>query len=207
MMSCSRLLRGLGAALSGFVVMLAAETTHAQSLTPKVEDPEVAIVVYSSYACRYCATWAQQLRDLVRQYPDRLAVIVRPFPLDAARESWAIAAARALAEQGRFAELHESLFAQQSGQVSMAEWRRRAAKAGVDLVAFDTAVERHVAMAAEAVLEARAHGVRVTPTTFVDGFRFDGLPSLDAVTAVIAARLESPDPAKPSVAGPAGAKP
>lgn len=207
MSSRSLLRRTFRVALIAFLMPYAVGQARAQSLTPAVQAPEVAIVVYSSYACPYCATWSRQLRDLVRQYPDRLSVVVRPFPLDAARESWAIAAARALAEQGRFADLHESLFAQQSGQVSMADWRRRAAKAGVDLVVFDMAVERHLAMAAEAVLEARAHGVRVTPTTFVDGFRFDGLPSLDAVTAVIAARLESPDPAKPSVAGPAGAKP
>lgn len=165
--------------------------TPAQSLTPGADTASVHVVVYSSYACPYCATWAASIESLITKHKGRVSVQVRPFALDASRERWAIAAAEALAAQGHFPELHGSLFARVSGNLDSDAWRAVAASSGVDLARLDRDIDVLMDNPIDTGELARAHGVRVTPTTFVDGIRFDGLPSLDSLDTVIRARLET----------------
>jgi len=173
------------------LLLLIPVVTPAQSLTPDADTAGVHVVVYSSYACPYCATWAASIESLIVKHEGRVSVQVRPFPLDATRERWAIAAAEALAAQGHFPRLHGSLFARVSGKLDADAWRSVAASSGVDLARFDRDIDVLMANPIDTGELARAHGVRVTPTTFVDGIRFDGLPSLESLDTVIRARLET----------------
>lgn len=162
----------------------------AQSLTPEREATDVHIVVYSSYACPYCASWARDLETLMAAHPGRVSVQVQPFPIDPEREHWAIAAAEALAAQGALRALHESLFARVAGTLDAPSWRSGARAAGVDLARFDRDLERALAREGDVAALARAHGVRVAPTTFVDGIRLEGRHSLETVDTMVRARLE-----------------
>ena len=172
-----------------FAALCSAPGAGAQSLTPDRASADVHIVVYSSYACSYCATWAEALESLMKTHEGNLSVQVQPFPLDAQRERWSIAAAQALAAQGQLRALHRSLFDRLAGRIDPETWRTRAQDAGIDLKRLDEDIETALAASMETGELARAHGVRVTPTIFVDGLRFEGLPSIESIDTVIRARL------------------
>ncbi len=179
--------------------LLLSWAASAQSLTPDAAKAEVHVVVYSSYACPYCAAWSKSLESLITAHDGRVSVQMRHFALDATRERWAIAAAEALANQGLFRELHGSLFEKVAGKVDTNAWRKSAALKGVDLERLDRDIAEQMARSIDTGELARAHGVQVTPTTFVDGIRFDGLPSLESIDTVIRGRLERVETASQSI--------
>ncbi|AVP96152.1 hypothetical protein C7S18_02615 [Ahniella affigens] len=173
---------------------LVASIGRAQSLTPDVQSPEVAVVVFSSYACPYCAAWAKDLDQIVQQHPGRVALMVVPYPLDPDREARIIAFADEAARQGAFRYVHPMLFELASGRLSEAAFRTRAEMVGVDLRDFDPARADATESRNAATVQAKAMGVRVAPTTFVNGMRFEGLPSRAAFETVVQSALMQQEP-------------
>jgi protein-disulfide isomerase len=80
-------------------------------------DAPVAIVEYSDYQCPYCQRFhAEVLPQLKRRYIDtgKVRYFFRDLPLSIHRESMSAAvAARCAADQGKFWEMNEALFANQ----------------------------------------------------------------------------------------------
>ncbi len=108
--------------------------------------PEAPIlIVYADFECPFCAALDLRLRRLAVQ------VIFRHFPVRSAHpRAWpAACAAEAAALQGRFWEMHDSLYADQ-GRLEDPHLWARAASLGIDVDRFDSdrrgqAVEDRVA--------------------------------------------------------------
>lgn len=122
-----------------------------------------AIVVYADYECPHCAARVQQLAATGDGW------VFRHFPVRSTHpRAWAAAcAAEAAALQGRFAEMHDALFADQ-GRLEDPHLWARAARLGLDLERFDAdrrseAVVARVRRDFESGVRA---GVVTTPTTF-----------------------------------------
>jgi protein-disulfide isomerase len=133
-----------------------------------VRGPEDAPVVieYADFECPFCATLSIRLaaRLLRRAF--------RHFPVRSSHpRAWASAcAAEAAAAQGRFWEMHDSLFADQARLEDPHLWDRARAL-GLDLERFDAdrrseAVIARVKRDFESGIRA---GVATTPTLFVPG--------------------------------------
>ena len=85
-------------------------------------DRKVNLVVFSSFECPGCREFVSVIHQLISQYPDKLTVIFKPFPLDSACNplllgemdsiacvaAWAAYAAHL---QGKFWPYHDALFA------------------------------------------------------------------------------------------------
>ncbi|GGO82625.1 Na+/H+ antiporter NhaA [Nonomuraea cavernae] len=138
---------------------------------------KVTIVEYGDFECPYCGRLHPVLRQLLDERRD-VRHVFRHFPLRAIhpRAFPAALVAEAAAEQGRFWEMHDVLFANQRA-LTDADLARYAADLGVDPWP-DPA--RQTARIAADEQSGHASGVRGTPTLFVNGVRYQG--KLDRVS-------------------------
>jgi protein-disulfide isomerase len=142
------------------------------------------VIEYGDYECPYCA----RADGLLAALP--IVRVFRHFPVPSKHpRARALAlAAEAAALQGRFWEMHDSLFADQ-GHLDDPHLWRRARELGLDLERFES--DRRSAAAEDRVTRDFRSGVRAgvmsTPTLFVEGEAFPGVPSRDLV-----ARLSRP---------------
>lgn len=72
----------------------------------------ITLVEFSDYACGYCRQSLGDVNALIAANPD-LKVVIREFPILSAASADAARMALAAAEQGRFAQFHEAMFAQE----------------------------------------------------------------------------------------------
>lgn len=140
-------------------------------------DAEVTIVEFADFQCTYCRRAAPELRRLREQYPDRLAVVFRHYPLEG--NFHAIPAARAAecaAAAGRFVEYHDQLWAQ-ADSIGKKDWVAIAVDAGVDsLEGFQACVQSSLPVAAidRDTVAGNQLGVPGTPTFLINDKRVAG---------------------------------
>jgi len=124
------------------------------------------IVVYADYECPYCAALEQRL------VADEATWVFRHFPVRSKHpRAWAAAcAAEAAALQGRFAEMHASLYADQARLEDPHLWAR-ASELGLDVARFDAdrRSERVLARVRRDFESGVRAGVVTTPTLFEHG--------------------------------------
>lgn len=142
----------------------------------------VRVVEFSDFQCPFCAREYRVLATIRREYPSKVALVYRHFPLERIHPlaRAAAIAAECAGEQGRFQEFHDRLFIDQRAMGPNA-WITFAAKAGVpdslsfkECMASDRPLQRiHADQAA-----GRTIGVNATPTVIVNGRMLSGTPSL-----------------------------
>jgi protein-disulfide isomerase len=141
------------------------------------------VVEYGDYECPYCAKADQLLSGLPLRRVFRHFPVVSKHP----RARVLAQAVEAAALQGRFWEMHDSLYADQ-GHLDDPHLWARAEALGLDVDRFDA--DRRSATVAERVERDFRSGIRCgvmrTPTLFVDGEAFPGVPD-----AALLARLGS----------------
>lgn len=121
------------------------------------------VIVYADFECPFCAAVHQRLAVLAVQ------LVFRHFPVRSSHpRAWAAAcAAEAAGRQGRFWEMHDSLFADQARLEDPHLWDR-AQRLGLDLERFDA--DRRRDEVRERVARDFRSGVRggvvTTPTLF-----------------------------------------
>ena len=76
-------------------------------------DAPVQLVVFSDFQCRFCADLAAVLKRIQAEFPEKVLVAYRYFPIESHdRAMPAAIAAECAAEQGKFWEYHDRLFAE-----------------------------------------------------------------------------------------------
>jgi protein-disulfide isomerase len=149
-------------------------------LPPLAEDdhvrgaPDAPLVIeYADFECHFCAV------ANVRLAPLPVRRVFRHFPVRSKHpRAWACACAtEAAARQGRFWELHDSLYADQ-GRLEDPHLWQRARDLGLDLDRFQA--DRHSAETAARVRRDFDSGIRAgvvtTPTLFVKNKAHAGIP-------------------------------
>ncbi|GAA4722713.1 Na+/H+ antiporter NhaA [Isoptericola chiayiensis] len=161
-------------------------------------DPEAphTIVEYLDFECPFCMRATGMWRELQAELDGRVRYVVRHLPLDDVHPHARLAAvaAEAAARQGRFWEMHDVLFENQTA-LEAEDLRAYAASLGLDAEQFeadlaDDALHARVADHAES---ARASGAQGTPTFFLDGVRHQGPHDAATLIAAIEA-LEAAEP-------------
>lgn len=138
---------------------------------------KTVLVVFSDFQCPYCGRFSRDvLPEVERRYvaSGKMALVFRHFPLEIHSQAMAAAtAAECAGQQGRFWDLHDSLF-------RISEWTDStveitAGELGLEPVAFRRCVAENTGGPAieSAMAQARVLGVRSTPTFFV-GNRLEG---------------------------------
>jgi protein-disulfide isomerase len=139
-------------------------------------DAHVLVVEFADYECSYCQRIHPDLKKLQAEFPGKVAVAFKDFPLPMhSHAKKAAEAARCAGAQGRFWEYHDVLFENQPAL----DVRHLIAYADE----LDLDVERFADELTRDVHSRRVHedfrggilsGVNGTPTFFVNGVRYDG---------------------------------
>lgn len=139
-------------------------------------DAQVTLVEYGSYACPYCRAANEQIAAVRDGFGERLRYVFRHRPLtnnDLARRSAELVER---AGRDRFWNAHVQLMTR-SGTLTEDDLRAVAEDLGLsgDHAKVDPkAVERAKARVIADEKSAKASGVKLTPTFFINGRRYDG---------------------------------
>ena len=140
-------------------------------------EAPVTLVEYGDFECPHCGRAYPIVKSIQRELGTELRFVFRNFPLSEAHPhaEHAAEAAEGAAAQGRFWEMHDTLFEHQA-ELEDADLVRYAADIGIDAARL-----RHELMASTYARKVRDHfrsgvrsGVNGTPTFFINGQRFDG---------------------------------
>lgn len=152
----------------------------------------VTIVEFTDYECPFCRQHSRQtLPTLLERYGDRVRYVVMNYPLAVLHEH-AVAAAEATecaADQGRFWEFHDQLFAADS--LTRRSVQQIAKRLSLDSRAFTACVETRAraGLVLGHMALADSLGVTGTPSFFINGRMVDGAQPFPVFQAVIDSAL------------------
>ncbi len=155
-------------------------------------DAPVTIVEFSDFECPHCARVGPTLKQIAEEYGDKVRLVFRNFPLpnvhNAAQD--ASEAALCAADQGKFWEMHDAIFADQ-GNLSVPRLKEIAGSLGLDQPRFDKCLDSHMhadKVAADVRDGARA-GVTGTPAFFINGRPLSGAVPFETIAETVEEEL------------------
>ena len=148
----------------------------------------VTLVEYGDYECPYCRAAVPIVEELQQVLGDQLRFVFRHFPVLALHPhaQRAAEAAEAAGAQGRYFEMHTTLFEHQDA-LDDDQLVRYAADLGLDTALFrrDLETHAHAARVREDIESGVESGVRGTPTFYIGQVRHDGLLGVRQLLAAI----------------------
>jgi protein-disulfide isomerase len=140
------------------------------------------VVLFSDFQCPFCGRVEPSITELEKNYPGKVRVFWKNFPLSFHNNAKPAAeAAMAANEQGKFWEMHDKLFANQQN-LDAASLEKYAKEIGLDMAKFKAATESHkfAAQIEADVKQGGSVGVQGTPASFVNGHFINGAQPFDA---------------------------
>ena len=131
----------------------------------------VEIVEFSDFQCPFCQRLNGTLEQLKTDYGDDVRLVFKDYPLPNHAQAFKAAEAGNCAhEQGKFWELHDVMFSNQS-ELEVADLKRHAGELGLDQASFDTCLDsgRFAAAVSGDLRLGQGVGVSSTPTVFING--------------------------------------
>jgi len=148
----------------------------------------VTLVEYGDYECPHCGRAYPIVKELQERMGDRLRFVFRNFPLTEAHPHAAKAAesAEAAGEQGKFWEMHDTLFEHQNA-LDLPHLIAYAERIGADSSKLASSLRAHTyePRVREDFMSGVRSGVNGTPTFFINGNRFDGSWDFVGLTAAL----------------------
>lgn len=135
-------------------------------------DAALTVVEYGDFECPNCKQAAPAVKLLLTRFAGRVRFVYRHFPLEGVHPHalHAALAAEAAAGQGKFWEMHDLLFENQS-HLKLPQLRRYAEHLELDMARYDAemAGELYLQRVREHIESGERSGVRGTPAFFVNG--------------------------------------
>jgi len=148
----------------------------------------VTLVEYGDYECPYCGEAYPIVKEIQRRLSDRLRFVFRNFPLTQSHPhaQHAAEAAAAAAAQGKFWEMHDSLFEHQQA-LDDAHLVHYAVVLQLDQEKFEREMTEHIyaPRVREDFLSGVRSGVNGTPTFYINEVRHDDSYALEMLLAAI----------------------
>ena len=144
----------------------------------------IQMLEYGDYECPYCGAAHRVVKALEEELGDRLCFAFRNFPLTNAHPhaQQAAEAAEAAGAQGKFWEMHDMIYENQEA-LEPEDLAQYAATLGLDVPRLVKELQTGVYV--PRVREDFQAGVRAdvngTPTFFINGERFEGVPDFDSL--------------------------
>lgn len=149
----------------------------------------VTIVAFTDYQCPSCAAMHPTLERLVTEYPGKVRLVTRDFPLSQHSEALKAAeAAEAAREQGKYWEYIHILLRNQSA-LTVDKLKGYATELSLDRTRFDSALDsgRFSESVQRDVEDGMKLGINGTPTIFINGRRVSAKSYEDLKASVDAA--------------------
>jgi protein-disulfide isomerase len=155
----------------------------------------VTLLEYGDYECPHCGRAYPIVEELRHKLGAGLRFVFRNFPLTQSHEhaEMAAEAAESAAEQGRFWEMHHSLFTHQNA-LEKSHLVEYASQMGLDLGQFAHSLSTRAFQGRirEDFMSGVRSGVNGTPTFFINGVRHDGPFDLSSLFVAIQEAAELP---------------
>jgi protein-disulfide isomerase len=170
------------------------ESAHVKLLIKEPESPKLAvstdgyptwgnpkapvtIVEFSDFQCPFCSRAVPVIERIKKEYgPDKVKIVFRDMPLPSHnRANPAAMAGHCANEQGKFWEMHNTLFENQT-KLEDADLKSYAKKVGVDEKKFAECYDgkKHQATIDKSRREAEALGIQATPSFVINGALLQG---------------------------------
>jgi protein-disulfide isomerase len=157
---------------------------------PSLGSPSapVTLVEFSDFQCPFCQRVAPTLKQVKEKYGDKVRVVWKDFPLTQIHPQAFKAgeAAHCAADQGKFWEYHDRLFANQQA-LQPADLKKHAADLGLDATAFNSCLDssKYGERVRDGVAEGSRLGVNSTPTIYINGRVLSGAQPYETFVSVI----------------------
>ena len=168
---------------------------HGPSRGP--EDAPVTIVVFQDLMCPYCSKVLGTIDQVMEEYPGKVRIVVKQFPV---HKQAVLAAEASLAAdaQGKFWELHDMMIANQE-DLTRDAIVGYAKQAGLDDKKIAAALDNHtykddLKKEVDAAVEV---GVKATPEFLINGKDFTGARPIEDFRVNIEAALADLQPSQP----------
>lgn len=152
-------------------------------------DAPVTIVLFSDFMCSFCEKVVATVDELFDEYPGKVRLVMKQFPV---HEEAKLAAEAALAaqDQGKFWELHDMMMTNQQN-LSRDALIAYAGQVGIDVPSFTTALDRHTYRDAVATDQQAGKDIDVkgTPTFLINGQMIRGAFPIEVFRAEIEREL------------------
>ncbi|MFA6322611.1 MAG: thioredoxin domain-containing protein [Candidatus Buchananbacteria bacterium] len=178
--------------------------TTATSTTPKIflanaDDPrtgqsqaKVVIVEFADFTCSACREAYPVIKQLIRDYGDKVLFVYRDFPAVADRPLSLVeaVAGNCAQEQGKFWEMHDLLF-ETVDDLTEEQIKTYAIKLGLNSVQFGSCLtsEKYLPAIEKDLTEGYQAGVRATPTFFINGQKVAGALPFSVFEKIITTEL------------------
>jgi len=159
------------------------------------DSAPVEITEYSDFECPWCAAFAAVQMPEVREQliaTGKVRWRYREFPLTVHKYSrLAALAGECAGEQGKFWEMHDLVFGEHQWADANTDptgvFHGFAQQLGLDLTKYDACVstQKYAGRIETSYEEGEARGVQGTPTFFVDGRKYQGRATSDAMKALV----------------------
>jgi predicted DsbA family dithiol-disulfide isomerase len=154
-------------------------------------DAPVTIVAFSDYECPYCQKADPAVKEVLQAYKGKVRLVYKEFPLpNHPNAQKASEAALCAHEQGKYWEMHDKLFANQTA-LEVEALKGYARDLALDTARFDLCLDSDAKRAdVRAGLKAgEAAGVTGTPAFFVNGRLISGAVPFERFKELIDAEL------------------
>jgi len=176
-----------------------APSMPAAIVTLRPDDPvrgsasaPVTIALFSDFQCPFCSRVEPTLRQIEQEYRGKVKIAWKHQPLVQIHPHAipAALAAEAAREQGKFWEMHDKLFENQSA-LPTAPYERFAREIGLDVARWKRAYDsgKYRSRIEEDQRLAASLGIGGTPTMVVNGERLVGAVPYDQIKAVVDRKL------------------
>jgi protein-disulfide isomerase len=135
----------------------------------------VTIIEFADYECPYCQKIHPELKKLESDFPDKVAIAYKDFPLPMHKHAEKAAeAARCAGDQGKYWEFHDTLF--EKGGLDVSELKETAIALKLDSTKFDKCLDSSEEADAiqKTVDEGQRLGLSGTPSFFINGHFVSG---------------------------------
>jgi protein-disulfide isomerase len=151
------------------------------------KNAPVTLVLFSDFQCPFCKRVEPTISQLEKEYAGKIRVVWKNMPLEFHNNAKpAAAAALAAGEQGKFWEMHDKLFENQTA-LDRPSLEKYAGELGLDLARFKAAMdgEKIAGKINAEMKEAAAVEVNGTPATFVNGRKIGGAYPYDTFKKLV----------------------
>jgi protein-disulfide isomerase len=151
-------------------------------------NASVTIVEFSDFECPYCGGLYPTMKDIEKNYKDKIRVVYRQFPLTNIHPHAQKAAEASLCanEQGKFWEMHDALFTDQKN-LEVADLKEKAGKLSLNATTFNACLDssKYAAAIKNEILDGAKVGVNGTPSMFINGRFLSGDQPYDEIARMI----------------------
>ncbi|MDD4271914.1 MAG: thioredoxin domain-containing protein [Patescibacteria group bacterium] len=138
----------------------------------------VAMIVYSDFECPFCVKFSETMKQVEENFKDKVAITFRHYPLAGHPDAEKAAeASECAAEQGKFWEMHDKLFADnQAGRLSEEQFKQDAIDLGLNQEQFNQCLTggKYKDKISQQKAEGDKAGATGTPTIFVNNNIYPG---------------------------------